>query len=181
MPWLCAALIGCSDDAVPVPGGSAGGVLARLDHGAFAVLVDTGARSVALLRGGDTVLELGADSFQLGVMPTVDDETNYDPYRLYVEHPLYVALDDLRWLDVRSMALLASDAAHLEIGLDYGEARAVLRVELGAAASPAARPGNFRAQLVPDASSAPQVAFFRRARARTGRGFYGLGEYFDDV
>ena len=180
-PPLC-ALIGCSDDTVPVPGGSAGGVLARLDDGGFAVLVDTGARSVALLRGGDTVLELGADSFQLGVMPAVDDDTNYDPYRLYVEHPLYVALDGLRWLDVRTMALLSSDPEHLEIGLDYGEARAVLRVELGAATSPAARAGNFRAQLVPDASSASQVAFFRlRPRADAAEGFYGLGEYFDDV
>lgn len=179
---LSPALSGCSDDAVPTPGGPSGGQVVRIIEGDFAVTADTAASTVVLERGGEVLLELGADSFQLGVVPAVDDETNYDPYRLYVEHPLYVPLDDLRWLDARAMAVLASDGSRMEIGLDYGEARATLRIELGALATAGARPGSFRAELVPEAAAAPQVAFFRlRPRADGSEGFYGLGEYFDDV
>src|SRR5262245_57594174 len=103
-PIAAIAAVGCGDVDVNVPGGVPGDQ-ASLVEGDYAVRVDTGPRELVLSRGDDVLLRFGPDAFQLGALAAVDDETNYDPYRLYVPHPLYVPLDGPTWLDVAAMEI----------------------------------------------------------------------------
>ncbi len=169
---LAALAAGCGD--APVPGATPAGRRASISAGPLTLEVDTGARELVLGRGGAALLRFPADAFQLGTVAAVDDTTNYDPYRIYVPHPIYQALE-IGWLDVETIDIASSSAATLELTLGYaGGKRATLAIE-------PERDDSLRARLTPDPSG-PAVAFFRlRPRVDPTEAFYGLGEYFDDV
>lgn len=133
------------------------------------------APELSLWRGDTALLRLPADALQLGRVDQIDDAFNYDPYLLYASNPLFQPPAGLRWLSVVSADITASYPQSIVVKLVYEEGRqAVLRIE------PAAD-GRFKVQLQPAAEGAP-IAYFRlRPRVDSGEGFYGLGEYFDDV
>src|SRR5579871_3987277 len=64
-------------------------VLPSISAGSYAVQVDAAAIDVALVRGPSVLLDLPADAFALGVLPSLDDATNYDPYTLVVPSVLH--------------------------------------------------------------------------------------------
>ncbi|MEZ4315633.1 MAG: glycoside hydrolase family 31 protein, partial [Polyangiaceae bacterium] len=82
---------------------------------------------------------------------------------------------DITWLAPAEMEVASSIDTSVTLTLRYpGESTATLTIEVGA-------PGRFEALWAPD-GAAPPIAFHRlRARASAEEGFYGLGEYFDDV
>lgn len=173
LPLLCLPLLsaapGCAGEEIVAPAGE----VVELVAGDVAVRADTGARSLTLLRGDEVLLSFPADALELGAVAAVEDGINYDPYRLYVPLALYTP-PEIAWRRVSSMAIEARSDASLTLGLGYdGGLRATLTLE-------AAAPGSVRARLTP-AEGAP-VAYFRlRPRADAAEGFYGLGEYFDEV
>jgi alpha-D-xyloside xylohydrolase len=126
-----------------------------------------------LFRRDESLLRFEAGGFQLGVLPSLSDDVVYDPYRPYDPTPLYTVPDELHYLSPDSARFHPSETG-VELELRYPEGQqALLRAE-------ALDDGRFKLELKPvDAS---RVGYLRLApRASASEGFYGLGEYFDDV
>ncbi len=160
-------LAGCGGSEEEVP-------LARtIQSGDYRLVLDDSA-AVRLYRRGELLLRFEADGWQLGLLPEVTDELNYDPYRIYDPHPLYTVSDDLSWASVASARFIEAPEDALALELSYpGGLRAELHAESDAT-------GRFALRLVP--LTAEQVAYIRlRPRASASEAFYGLGEYFDQV
>jgi alpha-D-xyloside xylohydrolase len=159
---LCAC--GGDDDVTPPVSG-------LLDAGGYHLVVDE-RPFLVLSRDGEVLLRFDEASFELGVVTAVDDDINYDPYRLYQPYALYTPLDDLRWLRPTG-AKLHIDGVGYRLELAYAEGHsATVSVQV-------AGDGHFALTLTPRSD---KTAFIRlRARASADEGFYGLGEYFDDV
>jgi alpha-D-xyloside xylohydrolase len=145
---------------------TSGGAVLRVRPSAGEIVLEDGA--------GAARLRFPLDAIELGVLATVDDATNYDPYRVFSPHPLYAPLD-VTWADPTSIAVTSSSASSIDLALTYADGHAAtLHVEASA-------PGRFSAKLSPT-KGAESVAFFRlRPRADAKEGFYGLGESYDDV
>jgi len=160
----------CGDDTValhpPFSLDSGGGTTLR---------VDPGANEITLTHAGAPLLRFPADGFELGTLPQVSDRTNYDPYPIVSRAAVWPSPDGLRWLSPSRIEVTEVSASAATLSLAYPDGlRAQLRIEV-------ARPGSFRAHLVPAGGHSP-VAYFRlRPRADAQEGFYGLGEYFDAV
>lgn len=124
-------------------------------------------------RGSTTLLRLPKDAFEWGAVPAVED-LNYDPYRLYVPHALY-SPPEITWASPTKMDVTESTESSLSIDLTYpGGRKGTLVIEAPAE-------DRFSALWKPSDPEAP-IAYFRlRPRASADEGFYGLGEYFDDV
>ena len=177
IPAMSLLAVGCyANDSMP-PGEAAPVVLTSGDA-ELRFLPD--ARSFTLSRGGVDLLRFPVDALELGLLPAVDDDTNYDPTAVVAPTALHAAPEGLTWVAPERLyvgapategGVLAIDAT-----LTYPEQRvARLRVE-------ATRAGSFRLVLRPDAPHADRVAYLRlRPRADAKEGFYGLGEQFDDV
>ncbi|MBI4701598.1 MAG: glycoside hydrolase family 31 protein [Deltaproteobacteria bacterium] len=166
-------LLGCGSEPVPGP---PGGEQAVLGAGDFAVRVQTLPLELALVRGDTVLLRLGADGLQLGLVAAVDDGANYDPYRVLVPDPIYTLPDPVLWHSPVAARLAGADETELALALDYG---AGLQAELSVAVE---RPGSFRLVLRPSPATAARTAFVRlNAQVDAQEGFYGLGEYFDQV
>jgi alpha-D-xyloside xylohydrolase len=166
---------GGADGGQGAGGGAPAGVHASLASGAASLEVDTGKGEVDLALAGRVLLRFPLDALELGTVPAVDDATNYDPYRIWVPHPLYAPLDGLAWVDPTGVTVAGQTSTSLTLDLAYPAGqRATLHFD-------AAAPGRFDAKLTP-AAGGPAVAFFRlRPRADAKEGFYGLGETYDDV
>lgn len=128
---------------------------------------------LTLSRGAATLLRLPKSAFEWGTVPAIED-LNYDPYRIYVPHPLH-DLPDITWISPSAMEVTEATDTSLSIALSYpGEVKGTLAIEAPA-------PGRFAALWKPEGIAA-KIAYFRlRPRASAEEGFYGLGEYFDDV
>jgi len=128
------------------------------------------------LNSGDrTLMNWGLDSIQLGIVEEISDEVNYDPYPLAAADPLYSPPEGLAWLNVTAAELKEDTNSKLVLDLSFDQNRkATLSIEIS-------HPGTFSATLIP-AENSTQIAYFRlRPRIDPEEGFYGLGEYFDDV
>ncbi|MBK7977035.1 MAG: glycoside hydrolase family 31 protein [Deltaproteobacteria bacterium] len=137
------------------------------------VSFDASLVTLRLVRGGDTLLELGADALALGTVDRLDDQLNYDPY--WLGSPLYDP-QGLAWVTPASATITASEGIRsFTAELTYSDATAA-RLTVTASAS-----GRFAAKLVPHATSRP-IAFMRLApRVDSTEAFYGLGEHYDTV
>lgn len=113
-------------------------------------------------------LRISVTGFVLGVVPAIDDRTNYDPQYLY-RNELHGLPAGLVWHPARRLAA-ALDGAALVITLDHGPAGlSTVRFE--------ATEDRIAARWLPPAGP---VAFLRlQLRADPSEGFYGLGEVFD--
>jgi alpha-D-xyloside xylohydrolase len=164
-PISALLLLGCSDPAVPITVGV-------IDAGG-AQLEITDAPSLTLSRGGTVLLRFDAAGFPLGVVGAVSDEHNYDPYLLEVPNALYDAPPDLLFVIPESAVFVASEEGTLALELRYPEG---IIARLDAAVHGESR---FALHLTP---TGDRAAFLRlAAHGNAGEGFYGLGEYFDDV
>jgi len=133
-------------------------------------------RSVTLHRGDRQVLRLADDAFALGKVDLLDDLANYDPYLLVTGNYFYTAPEGLTWLVPEAMTVLAGrtpDSAVLRLEYDQD---LVAMVDVGIDGD-----GRFRMHFQPVPLDAP-VAFLQVAvETDPEEGFYGLGEYFDQV
>jgi alpha-D-xyloside xylohydrolase len=145
---------------------------APLYDGTYSVMFHGDSRSLVLARRSDTLLTFAADGLALGVVNALDDAVDYDPFP---DGTPPSSPDGLRWLSIVDARLVAHDATSVTLGLLYDEGKqAHLRLEETSA-------GSYEATLLPD-SAGPPVALFRlRAQVDAHEGFYGLGEYLDDV
>lgn len=163
------ALVGCTDERTYD--------VRVLDNGdGYVVLSDEPYLELELDRG-DTLLRFGSDGFELGVVAAADDDAIYDPYRLYVPHPLYdpPAITWLTPIDARfpegGQSPKGGSAMELELVYPEGITARLVVEDAG--------PGRFAVTLTP---SGDRTALFRlRAHGSADEGFYGLGEYFDSV
>ena len=176
---LSAALTGCYVDDEPDPP-----IVPKPDDvvvasGGVEIRVDVAARTILFARGETTLLRFPADALELGLLPSVDDDTNYDPVAILAPTALHSAPEELTWISPESLvATVATEAAKgvLTIALTYPKGRSA-SLEVAADA-----PNRLRLAWKPDAKTASEVAYFRlRPRASETEGFYGLGEHFDDV
>ncbi len=150
------------------------GERATFSAGDASVVVDTGTGVLAWMRGGTELLRFPVSAFELGTTPALDDKVNYDPYRFYVETPLYSA-PPTTWRTAQRLEIAGQSADELKLRLLFsGDKKAMLSLKTP-------RPGTVEASLIPEAGGEP-IAFFRlRPRVDANEGFYGLGEVFDDV
>jgi len=144
----------------------------ELDAGDGVVVVATDAPSLRLERDGEELLRFEPSSFSLGLLPSADDDTNYDPYRLVVPSPLYDVPEDLVF-SVPTEARFEEAPEGLVMVLTYPEGiDATLSLTV-------AGTGHVAAVLTPTGG---RTGFVRFAPfASSDEGFYGLGEYFDSV
>lgn len=160
-------LAGCGSSTQPNP------TPTRVGGGGYSVEVGSG--GVKLERGGDVLLRFPADGIELGRVDAIDDKFNYDPYPIATDAPNHRIPTGLAWLALRKATPVDKTAtsASLQLEFDQGE-HAKLEVKMPEA-------GSFTFDLVPDAGG-QAIAYFRlRPVVDSKEGFYGLGEYFDDV
>lgn len=167
---LLAAMSGCASDEIIRPVGRQEAIAA----GDLTVRADTADASITLLRGSDVLLRFPGSALEIGTVAALDDAVNYDPYRLYIESPLYTP-PEITWRRPSSLDIAEVTDTSLAIALAYdGGKRGTLRIDAEA-------PGRFKAVLKPEPGGDP-VAYIRlRPRADSAEAFYGLGEAFDDV
>ncbi len=128
--------------------------------------------TLTLLHDGAPRLRFEPGDWQLGLVDHVDDDTNYDPHRIFTEDVLYQAPAGLRWVSPRA-ARLEGNEEGATLHLSFAEAQPA-KLAIVAVAD-----GRFSLRLTP---SDERTAFFRlRPHATAEEGFYGLGEYFDQV
>ena len=133
--------------------------------------------TLSLTREGETRLSLSREDWTLGTVTAIDPSLSYDPYfyELDEPHPLYEGPQDLVWRSCEGITLTASTAETLELQLIFSEGfETTVRVELDAQ-------GRYTLRWTPTTHS-ERVALFRiAATVDAQEGFYGLGEFFDDV
>jgi alpha-D-xyloside xylohydrolase len=149
----------------------------RLDAGPARLAYDPDARKLALSLGGDLLLRLPIDGVRLGRVDALDDTLSYDPYFLYLpegETP-YSPPAGLGWLSPSTVEVRSATASSIVLGLAFPEgASADLALEVGAS-------GRFVARLA-NVAGGPALAYVRLGfEADAEEGFYGLGNWHDDV
>lgn len=144
-----------------------------LARGAYTLVVDRDARSLALKDGDRTLLAFQADGLQLGRVDGLDEFVSYDPYPLAAALDAYSPPDGLAWLDVTALRITGHDDTNAEIALSYGTAKeAVLVIQ-------APVEGRFSLKLTP-AAAGDDIAFVRlRPVVDAQEAFYGLGAWLD--
>lgn len=173
LAWLLpftAAISGCAGDEHLAPVGR----IEVISAGDASVRVDTIAREITLLRGDTPLLRFSSEAFELGTVAALSDDLNYDPYRLYVGNPLY-SPPAITWRRATSFTVIEATGARISLKLAFeGGQTASLAIKTES-------PGRLKAHLTPGEGGEP-IAYFRlRPRASADEGFYGLGEYFDEV
>jgi alpha-D-xyloside xylohydrolase len=133
--------------------------------------------TLTLRQGGATRLVVSREDWTLGTVTSIDPSLSYDPYFYEFDelHPLYVGPEDLVWRSCEGMTLSASSPESLELQLTFSEGfAATAQVELDAQ-------GRYTIHWTPT-EQVDQIALFRiAATVHPEEGFYGLGEFFDDV
>ncbi|GIW45128.1 MAG: hypothetical protein KatS3mg077_2410 [Candidatus Binatia bacterium] len=168
--FLLASLFACGDDGESDRTAPVGAFLGSEYR--FELQDRTGESS--LLRGGRRLLLIPSNGWQLGQVDRVDPGVNYDPYHLFAPSGLYSAPEGLHWLEPEKIEVRFRTTTRFDARVIYGAgAEGELTVSELA-------PGRFCADWRPP-SNRP-IAYFRiRFAAPEEEGFYGLGEYFDDV
>ena len=128
------------------------------------------AASIKLVRGDVTLLTFGPDAFEWGTVETIED-INYDPYRVYVPHPLYNG-PDITWIQPLTMKVGATTDKTATVELSYpGGLKGDVTFQVEA---------DGRLSAVWKPAEAGTIAYHRlRPQISETEGLYGLGEYYD--
>ncbi len=164
-----ALLCACGDDGEQVGGAQEAGLGSD-----YRLVFESSTGYLTLQRGARVLVAVPPSAWQLGVVEAVDPGFNYDPYPLFVPNGVYVAPSGLRWLHPVSVRVVSQSRTGWELALSYEEG---LEARLSITEIDH---GSFRVVWSPGGSW--PVAYFRfQFAAPEEEGFYGLGEYFDDV
>lgn len=142
----------------------------RIEGGAHRIEIAADGSTITLLAGDGSLLTLGTDAFEIGVVRQLDDALSYDPYWLEHEDPLFQPHppEDLRWLSP-TRRTVEGEALHLEFGSGVSA-----DVHLASTAA-----DRFLLHLAPK-SETLAIAWVRvRATVGAEEAFYGLGEWPD--
>lgn len=148
---------------------------AELAGGGYSLKVDADTAMIVVMRGETELLRLPADGIQLGVADEARDDYNYDPWPLITADPVYTPPENLRWLDISSVDIKDADSVQISLSLTFEEDYSA-DLTIGQSAD-----GNYGAQILPGEGSVGIVFFRLRPLIDEDEGFYGLGEYFDQV
>ncbi|MFO0598387.1 MAG: glycoside hydrolase family 31 protein [Myxococcaceae bacterium] len=131
--------------------------------------------SLVFSRDATTLLTLPMDSFQLGTVPSLDDNLSYDPYWLLVNDGVFTPSQPMGFAwRVPTDAVPSRDGDALVLTLTYNKN---LSATVRATVDPR---GHLTLRFVPQGTST--VAVMRvQVHADATEGFYGLGEWFDGI
>lgn len=147
---------------------------AELRAGDYRLLVDN-QPSLRLLRIDDELFRFEADGMQLGFAGPVDDLTNYDPYRRFVPSGLYIPPVEPTFAWPTTAAFEPSDPNELRLRLHYDAAHeATLVARVGG-------DGRFALTFTPTLGVSDVAYLDLKGHASPDEGFYGLGEFSDQV
>lgn len=126
---------------------------------------DVEERSLLLGRDDVVLLRFDGGAIQLGTVPSLDDDRSYDPYWM---------AEQVTWHSLESAEIASEDEGGIEVDAGF-EGGLHARLSLVRRAE-----GRFEVTLVPSASSAGALAFYRLfPRVDPTEGFYGLGGVLD--
>jgi alpha-D-xyloside xylohydrolase len=137
-----------------------------------------GTDKLVLSRGEDPLLTLHATTFGIALVEAIDEDLNYDPS--YLEPGqfgdfLYEEPSGLRWIYPSQLIQTTLKDGVLRSVLDYGdEGQAELRAKVDGN-------GRFALTWKPLSLNSVPVMFRLSPHCDSAEGFYGLGEYFDQV
>jgi alpha-D-xyloside xylohydrolase len=117
-----------------------------------------------------------ADAFQVGTVRELDPTLSYDPYWLVVEDPVLQKVEPpgFRWRSLVSATVTQVDASSIRLdGVFDGDVRATVTVSATAT--------GFSLRFVPDTTTRAVAMLRVRTHTDATEGFYGLGEWFDEV
>ncbi len=142
----------------------------------YHVEVSADARSIVLRRGGEALLSLDADAFQVGVVDAIDPAASYDPYAIEGRE----SDAGVTFRSPRALSARPAGAAGVSLSLDFGDGLGA-SIELRDAGD-----GAFTFDVTPSGGEAggPAIALLRFRTRTSGdpkEGFYGLGEWEDTV
>ncbi len=164
---ITSLLLACPPPAPPARALTASGArVTWADDGTF-----------TLSRGSQTLLRFDSSAFQVGTVRELDPSLSYDPYWLVVEDPVLQKVEPpgFRWRAMTS-ARVTQPAAN-ELRLD-----ATFEGDVTGAITVTATDDHLVVRFVPAVTAERPVAMLRvRVRADATEGFYGLGEWFDEV
>jgi alpha-D-xyloside xylohydrolase len=137
-----------------------------------------GSDKLVLQRGQQPLLTLHANTFGIALVEAIDEDLNYDPSYLEPDQFgdfLYEEPSGLRWIYASQLIQTTVIDGVLRSVLDYGdEGQAEITVTVDGE-------GRFALNWKPLSLSAAPVMFRLSPRCDPTEGFYGLGEYFDQV
>ncbi|MFT7621415.1 MAG: alpha-D-xyloside xylohydrolase, partial [Myxococcota bacterium] len=145
-----------------------------LEQAGFSLRVEYQPFALVLRRGTADLLRIRGSELQIGSVPAYDPVASYDPWPRVSQDPLYTPIPDLVWSSVLDATPTdPSDAsAGFELSLEGDLTASLLIVNTA--------PGRYRLDVT--LPQEPNVVFVRMTtRTDAAEGFYGLGEYFDDV
>jgi len=130
---------------------------------------------IELLRGDISLLQLDIHEIALGTVPRVIESLSYNPYALAIDSPLLLPNPPAAWHSPTALRVVESTSNGARVALEFAEREtATLEIER-------LDDGRFRFRLPDSAGSDPIVYRRLRFQADPTEGFYGLGEYFDQV
>ena len=159
------------EDAIEVDAGPPAGALAS-GTTAFRVTPDG---TLELLHDGEVRARIPPEGLELGTLPAIDPNLNYDPYYFEPEAILgssFFPPDDLTWLQPEAVVPVPGPADSVTLRLTYPGGREGTLT--------ASAPGEGRLRFHWQAGDgAPAVYFRLRVAGDATEGFYGLGEQMD--
>ncbi|MCA2981468.1 MAG: glycoside hydrolase family 31 protein [Myxococcaceae bacterium] len=132
--------------------------------------------TLTLWRGDRPLVRLLDDAFQVGTVRELDPNQSYDPYWLVVEDPVLQKAEPpgFRWRRLTSASVTQPDASSLRL-------EAVFESDVQGVVTVTATASGFALRFVPDVASRPVAMLRVRTHTDATEGFYGLGEWFDEV
>lgn len=140
------------------------------------IVVDKEKRLFSFFYKDRGILTFDYRGVMLGIVKTVDDEYNYDPWPFVNEEKNYTPPDGFRWIPIQEISFVKADATSILLNLTF-ETNRIATMKVQAVAD-----NRFSLQIVPDERSVRNIAYYRfDAGVRADEAFYGLGAYLDDV
>jgi alpha-D-xyloside xylohydrolase len=158
-----------SADITPVPEG--------LEAGHAVVMDLTASTPASLNYDGMPLLSFPSDAFQVGVVPALDSDLNYDPAHLeegIFGDFLYDPPDGLTWFQPTSFEIISTTPDITVFRLSYPEGEGTLSITTDGS-------GRLRCHWTYQSDKGVPVMYRLRLSADPEEGFYGLGEVFDTV
>ncbi len=140
------------------------------------VEIDKEKKEIRVIHKGKSLLRFGYENIMLGIVKTVDDEYNYDPWPIVNKDKNYTPPDGFRWIKIQDISFVKTTDSMAEIKITFETNRlATLRISKNA--------GNrFLFEIIPNEKSVKNIAYYRLdALVGKDEAFYGLGAYLDDV
>lgn len=129
-----------------------------------------------LERAEVVLLRFDREAFQVGTVRELDPSRSYDPYWLVVEDPVLQKVEPpgFRWRALTAATVTKVSDEQVVIAATFDP-------DLTGTITLTRSPQGFLVHFVPDTTARPVAMLRLRPRADSSEGFYGLGEWFDDV